>query len=298
MAIPKQQHWVPRFYLRFFATPETAEKDDPKVWLLSKDEGDPLLTNVKNVANSHYLYSPKDEKGQRCGELESRFADLEGLMTSIWPLLANGFVDLHEDQSIRKGLALFVSLLYLRHPLRRTQVEKLHSHMVTLFESLPKDINGNPAVGEVKHKGVIREFDASGWTQYKSSGPEKKKELFVDSIKQNATYLAEILLQKRWSVIFSERPVFITTDNPVVMLHATKQVFGFTTSGTVVSFPLSPTRVLMMDDRLDQPSGRYYPLAETGLGQANGIAWRNCERFMVSPRHPDEVCTEILADAQ
>lgn len=137
MAIPKQQHWVPCFYLRFFATPESAEKGDPKVWLLSKDEGDPLLTNVKNVANSHYLYSPKDEKGQRCGELESRFADLEGLMTSIWPLLANDFVDLHEDQSIRKGLALFASLLYLRHPLRRRQVEKLHSQMVTLFESLP-----------------------------------------------------------------------------------------------------------------------------------------------------------------
>lgn len=60
---------------------------------------------------------------------------------------------------------------------------------------------------------------------------------------------------------------------------------------------LSPTRVLMMDDRHDQPAGRYYPLADTGPGIANGLAWRNCERFMISPRHPDDVCAEILASA-
>jgi hypothetical protein len=53
--------------------------------------------------------------------------------------------------------------------------------------------------------------------------------------------------------------------------------------------------MLMIDDRHDQPKGRYYPLAETGPGPANMTAWRNCERFMITPRHPDEVCAEMLA---
>ena len=66
MKLPKQQHWVPRFYLRFFATPETAGGDEPQVWLLSKDEGDPILANVKKVAAQRYLYSPRDERGSRC----------------------------------------------------------------------------------------------------------------------------------------------------------------------------------------------------------------------------------------
>jgi len=57
MTLPKQQHWVPRFYLRFFATPETAGGDEPQVWLLSKDEGGPVLTNIKKVATQRYLYS-------------------------------------------------------------------------------------------------------------------------------------------------------------------------------------------------------------------------------------------------
>jgi hypothetical protein len=48
---PKNQHWVPRFYLRQFATPETREKDAPQIWMFSNQDrdGDERLTNIKNV---------------------------------------------------------------------------------------------------------------------------------------------------------------------------------------------------------------------------------------------------------
>jgi hypothetical protein len=41
-----------------------------------------------------------------------------------------------------------------------------------------------------------------------------------------------------------------------------------------------------------------FGFATTGPAFANGLAWRNCERFMISPRHPDEVCAEILETAE
>jgi len=296
--IPKQQHWVPRFYLSVFATPETVGDDNPQVWLLSKDDGDPVLTNVKNVASKRYLYSPKDEQGRRSGEVESRFADYEGLMKSIWPILAKDFVDLENDQSIRKALALFVSLLYLRHPKRLVETDDIHRQIVEKFDAIPKDRDGCPSVSQVGYRGVSQSFDNSNWHQYAKAGPEEKKEMFVKGIKENATYLAEMLMKKRWSVVFSETPVFITTDTPVWMAHQTQQVYGFGTPGTMVSFPLSPTRVLVMDDRHDQPKGNYYSLAKAGPGFQNGLAWRNCYRFMISPRHPDEVCAEILATVE
>jgi hypothetical protein len=34
----KNQHWVPQFYLRHFATPETRGKDGAQVWIFSHDE--------------------------------------------------------------------------------------------------------------------------------------------------------------------------------------------------------------------------------------------------------------------
>jgi hypothetical protein len=83
MTKPKQQHWVPRFYLKYFATPETRETAEPQVWILSKDEGDPALANVKKVATRRYLYSPRDSNGDRAWHLDEDFADYEAVVGTI-----------------------------------------------------------------------------------------------------------------------------------------------------------------------------------------------------------------------
>lgn len=295
MGKPKRQHWVPQFYLRHFATPETRHSKEPKVWIFSKHVGDPSLTSIKNVAQRRYLYSPKDADGNRLWELEEKFADTESLLNWIWPVLAEGFIDPHGDESMRRGLALFISLLHLRHPRRLTETERIHARLVRSYDLCPKDDYGNPDVREMEVNGVWRPFDASGWPRYKAANAEDKKQMFVDAIRQNAVHSAELLMKKRWSMVFSEDPVFITTDTPVVLLHLTHETFGLSTPGTIVSFPISPTRVLMMDDRHGEPKGQYYRLAEAGPVPANITAWNACDRFMISSRPTDDVCAEMLA---
>lgn len=295
MGKPKKQHWVPQFYLRHFATPETRHSKEPKVWIFSKDEGDPSLTSIKNVAQRRYLYSPKDTAGNRLWDLEDKLSDIESLLTPIWGSLAEGLIDLHGETAIRKGLALFISLLHLRHPRRLAEVQRIHAQLVEFYEQCPKDKHGNPDVGEIEVNGIWRPFDASDWPRYKDANAEDKKQMFVDAVRQNAVHDAELLMKKRWSVVFSEDPVFITTDTPVAVLHTSREIFGLGTPGTIVSFPISPTRVLMMDDRHDEPVGQYYPLAETGPGPSNITAWHACDRLMISPRHTDQVCAEMLA---
>jgi hypothetical protein len=65
----KHQHWVPQFYLRYFATPNTRHSDEPQVWIFSKDpgDGDETLTNIRNVCGKRYLYSPIQPRGDRVG---------------------------------------------------------------------------------------------------------------------------------------------------------------------------------------------------------------------------------------
>jgi len=294
---PKRQHWVPRCYLRHFATPESKDNKEPLVWIFSKDEGDPLLTGVTQVAAMNYLYSPKRRDGTRLWDMEEKLASLEGVVAPLWPLLADGFIDLHKEKMIQKAVALFVAILHLRHPRMLREIAKIHAQLVEVFDSFPKDEHGNPLVAEVEHKGVRRRLDTSNWHQYKDAGHSDKHQMFVDSISPNAIHCAEILMKKRWSVVFSEGPAFITTDTPVAISNHTRNVFGLDTSGTIVSFPLSPTRVLLMDDEHDQPAGQYYPLAAHGPAPFNFVAWNNCERFMISSRPTDIVCTEMLACA-
>ena len=292
---PKSQHWVPRFSLRQFATPESINTVGPQVWIFSKHEGNPQLTSVKNVATKHHLYSPKCKDGTRDWRIEEKLAGFESFLNRIWPVLATGFVDLYRNEAFRKGVALFISTLHLRHPARISDIANIHARLVAVYEQFPKDQNGNPIISEIEHNGIVHQFDNSGYWEYKNAGPDEIQQMFVDDLEATATSFAEALMEKRWSVIFAEVPVFITTDTPVAISNPKRATFGIKTPGTIVSFPLSPTRVLIMDDRHDQPKGHYYPLAAHGPAPFNLTAWNGCERFMISPRSTDEVCAEMLA---
>ena len=138
MNLPKHQHWVPQFYLRHFATPETRGNEDAQVWIFSKEEadGDETLTNVRNVCGKRYLYTPFDESGERVWNFEKKLDGLETTMGLIWPDLANGFIDIG-NSTLRKGVSLFVAVMHLRNPEVRWFVEHLHHRFVEAYEEMP-----------------------------------------------------------------------------------------------------------------------------------------------------------------
>ena len=162
MGKPKNQHWVPRFYLKTFATPETRESNDSQVWIFSKQRGDPQLTNVKNVAARRFLYSPTRPGGMRDWQMEERLQDIESLLSSVWAQLATDFIDFYSDEALRKAIALMVATLILRHPTGIAEVKDIHTQLVAVFEQCPEDEYGNPMVAEVEYRGVPRPFDNTG----------------------------------------------------------------------------------------------------------------------------------------
>jgi hypothetical protein len=135
----KHQHWVPQFYLRYFATMATRNKDCPQVWIFSKDpaDGDEKLTNIRNVCGKRYLYAPVQVNGERDWSLDKRLDDLESSLGQVWSELAEDYVDF-SDPELRKGLAQFIAVMYLRNPETRIEVEQLHSELVAFFENAPK----------------------------------------------------------------------------------------------------------------------------------------------------------------
>jgi hypothetical protein len=61
-------------------------------------------------------------------------------------------------------------------------------------------------------------------------------------------------------------------------------------------FPLTPRRLLVMDDRHEQQPNQYYPLNRHLLGPVNGLIWRN-GRFLLTGRTIPEVLTELVSSA-
>ncbi len=129
----RRQHWTPRLYLRSFATPDTAGRDDPDVWLFHKDDGDPFRTSISNVAVEIFLYSPKSQNGQRNFEADSKLQMLESTIAPLWKELAEDRVDL-KDPVVRKGIGLFLATLFHRNPQRMDDQRVLLAEVIRRYE--------------------------------------------------------------------------------------------------------------------------------------------------------------------
>jgi len=252
-----------------------------------------LCTNIRNVAAKRYLYSPVNSNSVRDFKVEKKLAELESTLSFIWPKITTGFIDIYGDEDCRRAVSLFISILCLRHPANLRDVGSIHKQLVAFLDQMSKDENGDPLIDEVEIDGVVYKYDNSRFNEFKSLGKDGIQRMFVDHIYQYATKLAETFMEKRWVIVFSEDPVFITSDTPVISENIFQYPFGFNTPGTMLFFPLTPTRILMMDDQADQPSGHYYPLGKLKPSQVNFLLWRNCERFIISPRRTDHVFAEI-----
>lgn len=106
--------------------------------------------------------------------------------------------------------------------------------------------------------------------------------------------LAEVLVQRKWGIVFSERPAFVTSDSPMVLHRgtATKQSIGYGTAGTQILFPISPTRLLAICD--DWPHAfAHYKLANLDI--FNCILARAATRFVFFQNNDSQLATNILA---
>jgi hypothetical protein len=294
MSTPKHLHWVPYFYLRYFATPESRDGKRPQVWIFSKEDadGDEVLTNVRNVCGKRYLYSPLDASGKRNLHLEEKLSHLESVIGRLWPGIADGFIDLSDD-AIRKGLSLFVAVMHLRNPEFRRSVEQIHTQLIESYADLPVKADGTPNIDYINIEGQARPFDSSGWNEYQNWAKNDHDLFFIQFIQSEAIRAAETLMKKRWSIVFSQHDSFITTDKPVLLAHPSRQACGYGTPGAVLTFPLGPKRLLVMDDMHHEQANQYYKQADAGA--YNFAAWHKGSRFLITGRPIRDVLSEMTA---
>lgn len=226
--------------------------------------------------------------------METKLRDLETTISKIWPEIADGFVDLSHG-TLRRGLSLFVAVMHLRNPETRRSVEDLHHQFVDIYESAPRWADGSPRIESVEVGGIEYELDPRGWREYRAWGKNDHDRMFAQTVEMYATHIAKLIMRKRWSVVFSKEDTFITSDKPVVLQHRSKSAVGFATPDALITFPLSPRRILLLDDRHEEPANQYYPLSRGNAGAFNYNIWAGSSRFMITGRPVPEVLAEIVA---
>lgn len=227
------------------------------------------------------------ENGQRNYRVEQKLGNLEQLFgMPFWSQISTGYVDIG-NQVTRKGIALLTAVMYLRNPTVFNRTAEIYQQLRSFYMTV-----GEPP-DRVEIGGRKYDIDKASWPAYRDAGEDDIKRMWLDTLTQ-ATWLAEMLLKMRWAIVASERPVFITSDNPVTIIHPSLRFRGLKDAETSVMFPLSPTRVLHLDNRHSEPDSQYYAVRGKGEAQ-NLLIWRNAIEHMFSHRHPDEVSEEMLA---
>ena len=278
----KRCHWVPQVYLRGFAS----DIEKRKIWRFSKTSGDPEQKGIDKVAVRFHLYVPKDANGQRDDSFERKLAGLEQWFGSIiWKKLQEEMIDLSWDP-LRKMVSLLAATLMLRNPAFLELTHQMHAQLVEL-NSGP---DGPATSAEIAGKEY--RLNQEQWPAYRDAGEDDIKRSWIDEI-GNATIYAEMFMAMRWSMAFTDRPTFITSDNPITFLHPSDRFRGIKNPDTSILFPISPTRLLSFDNLASEPANQYYALKGNG-GAQNLLIWRNANEHMFSHRNPDGVCAEML----
>ncbi|MDR3405707.1 MAG: DUF4238 domain-containing protein [Chthoniobacter sp.] len=287
MSHAQNQHWLPQFYLRRFAVPGWRNKKNAKIWVVDSETGELAERKIREVAATNFLYSHIKDDGTRCFRVEKKLAELETMIASLYPRIAEGYPDLSAAWGIKKLTALFIATLILRHPDAEVDTREMHKRMVAFYERLPKDAEGRPAVSHIFEGGKAHELDTSDYEEYKAADENRLKQMFAEQIQPSAVKMTDILFAKRWAFLCTDRPIFFTSDKPVMKQHAQLRNFGIRTAGVHLWFPVSPTRILWMSDRAaDQPDG-FYPLPLSEAASLNAMTMGHATRFLLSDEHPD-----------
>ena len=284
LQITRNAHWVPQAYLRAFA----AEHDPKRIWRFHHSEGEPELKRIDKVAYRHHLYAPRDtNSGMRDDTQEKKLADLENWFGhSIWQALGRDVVDL-SWQPLRKIVSLLAAVMFLRNPRRLELHKDVHRRLVEAWSE------GERPPKEMLHGANAHALDTETWPAFRDADEDGIKRMWLRQM-NNAAHYAKLFMSMRWSMTMAARPTFITSDDPMTFLHPSLEFRGINDPETYIRFPISPTRVLCMDHRYEEPANQYYMYDDEGCVAVNLFIWRNSLDYMFCHRHPDYVLKELL----
>lgn len=245
----------------------------PRVRIIDKDlrDRDGLVLSAEKVCGKRYLYSPVDSNGNRDWSIDEFLDKLESDAGTYWLTLSEAFPDLSQP-SLREPLAQFVGAMHLRN----VAVFDLVKQTMVLRDRL----YGGPNAEVMAKKG------ADGLD------PTDPSRFFAQMLRTRVGPIAESFSRMTWSILCTSAEAFVTSDQPVTFIQG-----GIGPKPGVVSaavFPISPRRVLYMDNRTSRGDGRYVEATSATVKGINAAMFGRCKRFIITGRSAEDVLGEIV----
>jgi hypothetical protein len=258
--IPRQHHFLPRFYLDGFCDPAVLSREGKKVvWVYEKGKS-PRRSNPQNEARERDFYT-FDKDGTKDLRAEEWLGKVEQTVAPIIRRLHDARYELTAVE--REWLAIFVGTMNTRTPAGRRLMEghfgpttsrlmKEAATDIDTFRSLCQGLK-RPLDPEVDIEEVRRDI-LEGKGEIISERPDFKLASVIDV----GLMEAEVLLELSWQIVHAEgTEYFLTSDDPVVagVWEKEKQLarfhMGFNVVGVDIYFPMTRSLCLRMKRGID-----------------------------------------------
>lgn len=283
----KQQHFVPRFYLEYFAS----GTDERVIWTYDKVAGKSWAAQPESTATQENFYSIKKSDGTYFDEIEKWLSGIEYAAAGLYPKVLRGERLLGQE---RADFSTFLGSFYARSPALINAMAELqgavlqHQSNVILAseERFGRYLDRYQAdTGDLVPDDERRELydflnDKEGYTVH----IDRRVALNVLSISDQ---LAKLFFEMQWIVVEVSDQHLVTSDSPVVRITPPKDhhpIYGdgaFLNPNTYVTLPLSPTRCLEVAHKGVDRAGVFPAKKDRGRlynRQRAGF----CDRFLYS----------------
>jgi len=223
---PKNQHYVPRLYLRQFCADRRAKH--PQVYSFDKANQRVHRPSIRNVAAELHFY----EQGEQGAE--KAFQRIEDLFTTPYRRLLE--IDRVQDLSAEDivGTVIFVAAQWVRSREHRQMLKSTGVELAKALDAMGVD---EPALTDVTDETLRR--------------------LHVRGLPNLINHASAIMLRMKWVLCVNRTEMPLWTSDSPVTLHNSRPASdlvgnrGLTCRGIELYFPLSPTRSLCLCDPTD-----------------------------------------------
>jgi hypothetical protein len=297
MKEPRQQHYIPRFYLSGFCDRDILARDRKEViWVYERDK-DMRRSSPQNEAKQRDYYTLV-QNGSRNVEIEVWLGKLEALVAPILSDLARAPREVTDSE--KQVLAVFIGTMQMRTPSGRYFSDHRTDPLAT---KLMKEAASNPArfraFAEENYflPGSDKPFDLEEVRQDILAGRGEeigtREDFRLLSIIEIGKMIGEVLLGMSWQTFPSgEHESFLVSDDPVnsqVLDLRTNRLhlrMGVATPGVNVWFPVCRTVCLRIVKGEQGGLARWVP---AGIRYVNKMMIMCAERFVYASERSQRI---------
>lgn len=289
---PKRQHYVPRLHLNRFV----GEQPKNMVWTFDNQTEKWRPSTVENTAVQSNFYSVPTKEGLDDG-IEALLGKIESAAAAGYEMLLAGKIPTGQA---RADFAMFVATLHVRTPAMINAVAAGHAQ--ALDRTLDVILSSRDGYEHLKEEIGKESVEKCTYEDLRAFTKDKSRYHLAVSRKQGlsiigaADEIGPILYRREWFVCEPREGYFITSDHPVFRFvppeesHSFYGDGGFLNRDAEVTFPLSPTRLLLIaGEASGPPLHSPIALARAQVNMLNEARALAAEQYVYSHTRNDEI---------